>query len=292
MSHKMLQHVAEFEQQFISVYGNRFLFLCPPNECGVPKFLPTTVHPTHLHQERGNVVFCPLHEKFHTGSFKRHQEIFPTPSKIPVCKLPVQDITGRISPPRHLHYQNFYEFGSAAEFVADHINYEELKPADRYPRVIPSPHSVLKWQAGDCFDIALVLTSLLVGVGYDAYCVSGFAPKHVTRKNETRAACPYAVGQHAGAGGAGATSSSSSSSAAATGKEGAGDASPGRREEVFAIPRKPAYNKSQFHANQARQKKEEKELAEAEALCSDSDNDEAGSDSEDEATQNMDLRRR
>ncbi|CAK9026901.1 Dynein regulatory complex subunit 7 (Coiled-coil domain-containing protein 135) (Coiled-coil domain-containing protein lobo homolog) (Spermatogenesis-related gene in late stages of spermatogenesis cells protein) [Durusdinium trenchii] len=40
--------VREFEDQFVNVYGNRFLFLCPPNEYGIPKFLPSTIRPTHL----------------------------------------------------------------------------------------------------------------------------------------------------------------------------------------------------------------------------------------------------
>jgi hypothetical protein len=44
----LLEHVREFEEQFVNVYGNRFLFLCPPNEYNVPKFLPTTIRPTHL----------------------------------------------------------------------------------------------------------------------------------------------------------------------------------------------------------------------------------------------------
>lgn len=119
----LLQHVSEFEQQFISVYGNRFLFLCPPNECSLPKFLPTTLHATHM------------------------------------------------------PYRELYEYKQTAEFIADHLNYEQLKPANRYPKVIPSPTSVLSWQAGDSFDFAIALVSLLIGVGYDAYCVSGFAPK-------------------------------------------------------------------------------------------------------------------
>ena len=57
------------------------------------------------------------------------------------------------------------------------------RPMPRYPLVIPSPTSVLKWRAGDCFDFSITLCSLLLGVVYDAYCVSGFAPRYVTRAN-------------------------------------------------------------------------------------------------------------
>ncbi|CAJ1401716.1 unnamed protein product [Effrenium voratum] len=132
----LLEHVREFEDQFVNVYGNRFLYLCPPNEYGVPKFLPTTLRPTHL------------------------------------------------------PYQELYEYKSCSKFLADFFNYDELHPPDRYPMVIPAPASVLNWQAGDCFDLSIALASLLIGVGYDAYCVSGFAPRFITTRNEARSACP------------------------------------------------------------------------------------------------------
>mmetsp|Transcript_9290 Transcript_9290/g.29558 ORF Transcript_9290/g.29558 Transcript_9290/m.29558 type:complete len:853 (-) Transcript_9290:431-2989(-) len=133
----LLEHVREFEEQFVNVYGNRFLFLCPPNEYGVPKFLATTIRPTHL------------------------------------------------------PYKELYEYRPCAQFLANFFNYEELNPPDRYPSVMPAPASVLKWQAGDCFDLSIAACSLLIGVGYDAYCVSGFAPRFITTRNEARSACPH-----------------------------------------------------------------------------------------------------
>eukprot|EP00441_Pelagodinium_beii_P038325 CAMPEP_0197626140 /NCGR_PEP_ID=MMETSP1338-20131121/5247_1 /TAXON_ID=43686 ORGANISM="Pelagodinium beii, Strain RCC1491" /NCGR_SAMPLE_ID=MMETSP1338 /ASSEMBLY_ACC=CAM_ASM_000754 /LENGTH=866 /DNA_ID=CAMNT_0043196659 /DNA_START=47 /DNA_END=2647 /DNA_ORIENTATION=- len=132
----LLEHVREFEEQFVGVYGNRFLFLCPPNEYGVPKFLPSTIRPVHL------------------------------------------------------PYQELYEYKPCAQMLADFFNYDELNPPDRYPTVVPAPASVLKWQAGDCFDLSIALASLLIGAGYDAYCVSGFAPRFITTRNEARSACP------------------------------------------------------------------------------------------------------
>merc|ERR1719277_2804484 len=138
----LLEHVREFEEQFVNVYGNRFLFLCPPNEFGVAKFLPSTTRPTHL------------------------------------------------------PYKELYGVRPCAQFLADFFNYDELNPPDRYPSVIPAPHSVLKWQAGDCFDLSMALCSLLIGVGYDAYCVSGFAPRFITTRNEARSACPQLEWEH------------------------------------------------------------------------------------------------
>ena len=47
------------------------------------------------------------------------------------------------------------------------------------------------WQKGDCFDLSIVLCSLLIGVGYDAYCVYGLAPREVTTKNESLMENPF-----------------------------------------------------------------------------------------------------
>ena len=50
---------------------------------------------------------------------------------------------------------------------------------------MPSPTSVLRWQAGDCFDMSILLCSLLLGVGYDAYVVVGYAHGKVTACDQT-----------------------------------------------------------------------------------------------------------
>lgn len=77
----LLEHVREFEEQFVQVYGNRFLFLCPPNEFGVPKFLPTTLRATHL-------AFKELYEyrscAHFLSDFINYEELNP-PNKYPDC---------------------------------------------------------------------------------------------------------------------------------------------------------------------------------------------------------------
>ena len=56
-----------------------------------------------------------------------------------------------------------------------------------------SPTLVLSRQRGNCFDYAVLLCSLLVGVGYDAYCVCGYATQEVSQHNLTRKTCPLLV---------------------------------------------------------------------------------------------------
>eukprot|EP00744_Colponema_vietnamica_P009141 GILI01013024.1.p1 GENE.GILI01013024.1~~GILI01013024.1.p1 ORF type:complete len:864 (-),score=300.12 GILI01013024.1:45-2513(-) len=135
---KVLDHVDEFHKQFSRVYNSKVeLLLTPKNECGVRKFICSTIRP---------------------------------------CQLP---------------YLELYDYKKAAKFIADFMNYEPLEPPTMFPPVIPSPHSVLQWQAGDCFDLSILLVSLLVGAGYDAYCVAGKAPKYITTKEQSRMECPH-----------------------------------------------------------------------------------------------------
>jgi len=50
---------------------------------------------------------------------------------------------------------------------------------------------VARWQKGDCFDMSILLCSLLIGVGYDAFCVYGKAPREISTKNEALLECLY-----------------------------------------------------------------------------------------------------
>lgn len=53
-----------------------------------------------------------------------------------------------------------------------------------------SPTTVLKLQKGNCFEYSTLLVSLLIGAGYDAYVVSGYASREVCLMDETREICP------------------------------------------------------------------------------------------------------
>jgi hypothetical protein len=50
---------------------------------------------------------------------------------------------------------------------------------------------VARWQKGDCFDMSILLCSLLIGVGYNAFCIYGLAPKEITTKNESLMECKF-----------------------------------------------------------------------------------------------------
>lgn len=54
-----------------------------------------------------------------------------------------------------------------------------------------SPTWVQKFRKGNCFECATFLTSLLLGQGYNAFVVSGYASREQTLCDLTRRSCPY-----------------------------------------------------------------------------------------------------
>lgn len=60
-----------------------------------------------------------------------------------------------------------------------------FKPSSLY-----SPTTILKYQKGNCFDFSVLLCSMLIGAGYDAYCVHGYATHEICSLDETLKLCP------------------------------------------------------------------------------------------------------
>ena len=80
---------------------------------------------------------------------------------------------------------------SCAVFVAHFLQYECLVNAHQLPSYLPSSMHILKWDGmADCFDYATFLTSLLIGSGYDAYVVQGYAPRYICERDLSVMECP------------------------------------------------------------------------------------------------------
>ncbi|CAF0982733.1 unnamed protein product [Adineta steineri] len=134
----ILTFIENFRRQYHYIYRDRKpLFLNPLNECGLPKFVCTTVQPTLL------------------------------------------------------SFSKLFQWNDAAEFVADHLNYELLEPPHELPKTLWSPEKVLYDHRGNCFDYANLLCSFLIGAGYDAFVVSGYATREVCFMDTTRLPNPY-----------------------------------------------------------------------------------------------------
>lgn len=88
-----------------------------------------------------------------------------------------------------------YDMYECASFIAGFINYEPLEPQTEPPKYLFSPTLTMKSNVGDSFDIANLLCSFLLGSGYDAYVVNGYAPKFITLRDQSRTVCPL-IQQH------------------------------------------------------------------------------------------------
>ncbi|NWY56077.1 DRC7 protein, partial [Chionis minor] len=134
---KLLRIAEHFLQQYTDLCPDRKpLFLHPVNECGVEKFVSTTVRPTLL------------------------------------------------------PYTELYHWDGCASFVSDYLTMEPLKSPIAPPSSLYSPTTILKYQRGNCFDFSVLLCSMLIGAGYDAYCVHGYATREICTLDETLELCP------------------------------------------------------------------------------------------------------
>lgn len=92
--------------------------------------------------------------------------------------------------PTLMPFREVYDVEKIAEFCANYLDFEPLEVPDEPPSCLPSPAQVLSWSVGDSFDFSVLLTSCLLGAGYDAFVVYGTAPRWVTLRNQSRSPCP------------------------------------------------------------------------------------------------------
>lgn len=92
--------------------------------------------------------------------------------------------------PTQVPFQDLYDMYECASFLAGYILYEPLDPPLEPPAILMSPTRTLDSYTGDCFDISNVLCSFLIGAGYDAYVVHGYAPEFITLRDQSNLQCP------------------------------------------------------------------------------------------------------
>jgi transglutaminase-like putative cysteine protease len=92
--------------------------------------------------------------------------------------------------PTKLPYPELYSLEGAVSFVTNAIKYETFEDELHPPAFLLSPQSTLSFQAGDSLDMATLLVSILIGVGFDAYVVVGYAPHEIVRNDQSMAVCP------------------------------------------------------------------------------------------------------
>ncbi|XP_053935138.1 dynein regulatory complex subunit 7 isoform X2 [Cuculus canorus] len=121
---------------------------------------------THLYPERNPLFLHPVNE----GGVEKFVSTTIRPTLVPYLEL--------------------YNWDSCASFVSDYLTMEPLKSPVTPPSSLYSPTTILKYQRGNCFDFSVLLCSLLIGAGYDAYCVHGYATREMCTLDETLEVCP------------------------------------------------------------------------------------------------------
>eukprot|EP01035_Chromulina_nebulosa_P017111 gene17111-22625_t len=96
--------------------------------------------------------------------------------------------------PSHVTHTELYDLHECASYFSGFIQYEPLDPLNEPPNVILSPTKTLDCHIGDCFDISTLIASFLIGSGYNAYVVNGYAPKYIALKDQSMTVCPIASG--------------------------------------------------------------------------------------------------
>ena len=163
-SFQQLEYVDNFRKQFVQLYPDRpQLLLSPLNEAGVPKFVCTTLRPTQLPFREVSMLFYLIDTSRQESSPLRHS----------------------------LKTFQLYDLGACATFFSSYLHYEPLDNPIEVPLYLPSPAFTLQSRVGDAFDLATVLASYLLGSGYDAYVVSGRAPRWLTLRQEDRSMCEW-----------------------------------------------------------------------------------------------------
>jgi hypothetical protein len=135
----------------------------------------------------------------YTDNFNRqYTQIYPGRKELLLCpanEFGVNKFICTTIRPTQLPFKEVYDYRTCAAFVSEFITYEplgiciftyHLEPSHELPKKIVSPTYVLKLQSGNCFDMSILLVSLLRAVGYDAYVVSGYGSFNITTMNQTK----------------------------------------------------------------------------------------------------------
>ncbi|XP_060741330.1 dynein regulatory complex subunit 7 [Tachysurus vachellii] len=108
----------------------------------------------------------------------------------PVNELGVQKFVSTTLRRTLMPYRELYDWQGCASFVSDFLTLELLDCPTEVPKRLCSPAWVVRTRRGTCFDFSTLLCSMLLGAGYNAYCVSGYAVKEMCLLDLSHQECP------------------------------------------------------------------------------------------------------
>ncbi|XP_008066210.1 dynein regulatory complex subunit 7 isoform X2 [Carlito syrichta] len=131
------------------------------------------------------------------GNFSR-QYSHLCPDRVPLFLNPLNEcevpkFVSTTIRPTLMPYPDLYNWDSCAQFVSDFLTMVPLPDPLKPPSYLFSSTTVLKYQKGNCFDFSTLLCSMLIGAGYDAYCVNGYGSQDLCLMDLTWEVCPLTV---------------------------------------------------------------------------------------------------
>lgn len=92
--------------------------------------------------------------------------------------------------PTALKFDELYDYNTCAQYLANYVQYEQLDDPEVLPTKVVSPSTVLTWQVGNCIEMSLLLASVLIGTGYNAFVVVGYAAREVCENDQSKTLWP------------------------------------------------------------------------------------------------------
>ncbi|KAM9470536.1 dynein regulatory complex subunit 7 [Clarias gariepinus] len=108
----------------------------------------------------------------------------------PVNEFGVQKFVSTTLRRMLLPHPELYDWQGCASFISDFLTLELLDCPTEVPKKLYSSTHVVRTQRGTCFDFSTLLCSLLLGAGYNAYCISGYATKEMCLLDLSNQECP------------------------------------------------------------------------------------------------------
>uniref|UniRef100_T1IPY2 Coiled-coil domain-containing protein 135 n=1 Tax=Strigamia maritima TaxID=126957 RepID=T1IPY2_STRMM len=95
--------------------------------------------------------------------------------------------------PTALSQEELDNWAGCAQFVADYLNFEQLEYPTNVPSRLLDPWTIHKRKKANCFEYSTLLCSMLLGIGYDAYIVNGYATEAICTDVTEREESPKIV---------------------------------------------------------------------------------------------------
>ena len=124
---------------------------------------------------------------------QQYAHLYPTRTPLllaPLNEADVEKVICTYVKPSLLEYSGFYDWATIADFIKDFLTMRLLEKPTELPITISSPQTVIQNQVANCFEYTNVIVSLLIGAGYDANVVSGYATREVCNADESHDDCP------------------------------------------------------------------------------------------------------